>query len=485
MHRIFSFLLIVTLTTIAATDKNQILKEHELEMLKGQLEKARDSLQNEIAARWRIRQLNFSQREKDKEELVQLHEKMERLRNELAQIKEECYSKERIIETEQKKLSEKKETWNYLSSSMEEVLKKESDQLMQSFPVDIEERQMELEELRRKFNTDRNALNWLPKLISYYSRYLEKGNKTTITKTKILPEAGEPQQITLARFGNVFGYGINRESDIFIIRQTGNLGSGRYTTEQLGSLSPLKEFLSASFPGWIEMQKIKGQIMLDIMQNAQSSVLIMGQKINRTEKIKQFIKAGGPVMYPLGILVLWSIILMLWKLIVFGRKHTSDSRISKTVMNYLNNNEIERAKSFISNHHGVVARVVHTCLEHSKWSRASAEKAVKEILIEELPQLTRHLNTLAVIAGAAPLLGLLGTVTGMINLFEVITSYGTGDPKILAAGISEALITTEVGLIIAIPVMLIHNFLRNRANDIQAATEKHAIRILNRLWPEN
>ena len=73
----------------------------------------------------------------------------------------------------------------------------------------------------------------------------------------------------------------------------------------------------------------------------------------------------------------------------------------------------------------------------------------------------------------------------MIKLFEVITSYGTGDPKILAAGISEALITTEVGLIIAIPVMIIHNFLRNRADDILTATEKHAMRILNRLWPED
>lgn len=189
-------------------------------------------------------------------------------------------------------------------------------------------------------------------------------------------------------------------------------------------------------------------------------------------------------MYPLGILVIWALALIFWKLIVFSRKYTSDSKISEEVMTYLNNNDVEKAKSYISKHNGVVARVVRTCLEHSKWSRASAEKAVKEILIEEIPQLNSHLNTLAVIAGAAPLLGLLGTVSGMIKLFEVITSYGTGDPKILAAGISEALITTEVGLIIAIPVMIIHNFLRNRADDIQTAAEKHAIGIINRLWPE-
>jgi biopolymer transport protein ExbB len=89
-----------------------------------------------------------------------------------------------------------------------------------------------------------------------------------------------------------------------------------------------------------------------------------------------------------------------------------------------------------------------------------------------------------VIAGAAPLLGLLGTVTGMISLFEVITHYGTGDPKILAGGISEALITTQTGLATAIPILLIHNWLRNQSLHIQSEMEKHAIRILNRLWPE-
>ena len=72
----------------------------------------------------------------------------------------------------------------------------------------------------------------------------------------------------------------------------------------------------------------------------------------------------------------------------------------------------------------------------------------------------------------------------MISLFKVITHYGTGDPKMLASGISEALITTETGLIIAIPLLLIHNALRNRTNRIMVEMEKGAIRILNRLWPE-
>jgi len=128
--------------------------------------------------------------------------------------------------------------------------------------------------------------------------------------------------------------------------------------------------------------------------------------------------------------------------------------------------------------------VLDTCLKQSKWKRIAAEKSIKELLLTEVPQLDKHLATLAVLAGAAPLLGLLGTVTGMIRMFEAITKFGTGDPKLLAGGISEALITTEVGLAIAIPLLLIHNFLRNRRNHIQSDMEMYAMRILNRLWPE-
>jgi biopolymer transport protein ExbB len=150
----------------------------------------------------------------------------------------------------------------------------------------------------------------------------------------------------------------------------------------------------------------------------------------------------------------------------------------------LNRKQKQEAKNLAGYSKGVLARILNTCLDHAKWKRPVAEKAVKELLLAEVPVLDKHLDTLAVIAGAAPLLGLLGTVTGMISMFESITSFGTGDPKLLAGGISEALVTTEVGLAIAIPVLLIHNFLRNRRNHIQADMEMYAMRILNRLWTE-
>ena len=97
--------------------------------------------------------------------------------------------------------------------------------------------------------------------------------------------------------------------------------------------------------------------------------------------------------------------------------------------------------------------------------------------------LERHLTTLSVMAAAAPLLGLLGTVSGLISMFQVITEFGVNDPKLLAGGIGEALIATETGLLVAIPTLLGHNWLANRVDRLVASAEFNAMKALNTLWP--
>ena len=187
-------------------------------------------------------------------------------------------------------------------------------------------------------------------------------------------------------------------------------------------------------------------------------------------------------MAPLGLLPLWALVLVVIKLAQFiGRRARARALFSRAV-SLIEKNDAEGTRSLIAKRKGSAARAAAACLDVS--SRPLAESAVKEVLAAESSRLGSHLNTLAVIAGVAPLLGLLGTVTGMIRLFEVITRFGTGDPKLLAGGISEALITTEVGLIIAVPVLLIHNFLRNYKNGITAELQIGALRIINRRFPE-
>jgi len=103
---------------------------------------------------------------------------------------------------------------------------------------------------------------------------------------------------------------------------------------------------------------------------------------------------------------------------------------------------------------------------------------LEDLLVEEALALRRGLPTLTLLAAITPLLGLLGTVTGMIETFQSITLFGTGDPKVMSGGISQALVTTQLGLAVAIPVLLLHGFLNARANGVIEVLEHETASLL-------
>ena len=94
--------------------------------------------------------------------------------------------------------------------------------------------------------------------------------------------------------------------------------------------------------------------------------------------------------------------------------------------------------------------------------------------MREVPKLERYQSLLKVIAGVAPLMGLLGTVVGMIKTFQTITLFGTGDPKLMADGISQALITTVEGLIVAIPLVFLHSLISSRSKELIDTLEEQS-----------
>lgn len=106
------------------------------------------------------------------------------------------------------------------------------------------------------------------------------------------------------------------------------------------------------------------------------------------------------------------------------------------------------------------------------------ELKLDDAILKEIPTLERNLSLLKLLAGVAPLLGLLGTVTGMILTFQAITLFGTGDPKLMAGGISQALITTVLGLIVAIPLLLLHAAAATRSREIVQILEEQATGII-------
>ena len=122
-----------------------------------------------------------------------------------------------------------------------------------------------------------------------------------------------------------------------------------------------------------------------------------------------------------------------------------------------------------------LGRVLLAYDENRRVDAETLELKLDDAILRELPKLEAGLNTVKVLAGVAPLLGLLGTVTGMIQTFQAITLFGTGDPKLMAGGISQALVTTVLGLVAAIPLLLIHSLASGRARIVQQILEEQAI----------
>jgi len=188
----------------------------------------------------------------------------------------------------------------------------------------------------------------------------------------------------------------------------------------------------------------------------------------------EHLEKGGVVMIPLAVVGVLAIALALVKTIALARVQVRRPAVLAEVIDSLRLGDIERARELSAAMRSPLREVVREGVEHSQAPKEHLEELMTERIMALIPALERHLALLAVLGGIAPLLGLLGTVTGMIHTFQLVTVFGTGDARVLSGGISEALVTTEVGLAIAIPVLLVHAFLARRVRTIVALLERVA-----------
>ena len=479
---IAAIIIVVPWTHALPANKETKAKEAELASLRLTLEALRDSLQNDISGRWRVKQKYVEQREIDKEELSRLKDVQERAYDELSRVREECLLKEGITEDASAAVEAKREEYRQNALAMDDMLMKEAETIIEAFPLEAEQRRNDLESLRRGYQKNQDIAVAVDRFLDYKLKYLDQGSSLSLIEQTVLVDDGKPQLLNVARFGNAFAYGMSEKGVLYFIRQSGHLGADRFRIDKIESAF-LRETLLRFFPQWTVSRSIAGRIPTDVLQNEQTKMLAAGKKVTEYQKFIASVKAGGAVMIPLLFLPLWAIVLIVIKFIQFTGKRAAFSRQYKNVAHFLDSNDHAGALSYAKSCRGLAARIFETCLSRPEADRGAMEKFLREQLIGELPRMNSHLNTLAVIAGAAPLLGLLGTISGMINLFGAVTHYGTGDPKFLAGGISEALITAKTGLAIAIPTLFVHDYLRNKKDRLQADIEKYALRMLNRLWP--
>jgi biopolymer transport protein ExbB len=471
-----------------AAEKLQAAKEAERKDLQNSLEKARDSLQVLITHQYAFKQTTVETREANKEELDKRRESQERLENELARIKEEKLSREQALDDERKNLVAKQEEWKYLNNQLKDILQKDADGLVEAFPLDRELRRMDLEKIRASLSETNSPAKAFTAFVNYRLHWFGVGNNVSFVKSVVAVEEGGLKQLTIARFGNVLGYGVDSgaaQGACYYLRQTGRLGSEKYSVEKIAAPNWANRLLE-QFPKWLQAGKVDGNVMIEVMQNDQARMLIEGKHQSTGMALYDRFSKGGFVMIPMLMLPFWVFYLLFVKIKQYSTRGGLLKKQFEAAMKYLEKKDFDGALNYAKGCKiGLMARIVQSAVERRVQGRDAGERAVYELLALEAPPLRRGLNTLAVIAGAAPLLGLLGTISGMITLFAAVTHHGTGDPKFLAGGISEALITAMTGLAIAIPTLFFHDMTRTAKDRLMANMERDAIAILNAVYPEN
>jgi len=192
----------------------------------------------------------------------------------------------------------------------------------------------------------------------------------------------------------------------------------------------------------------------------------------------EIVKAGGIVMVPLILCSILAAAITLERLWTLRSQRVVPEELVDKVWRWVENRTLSDKQILALQQHSPLGRVLAAGLANRHRDRSLMIEAIEDAGRHVAHELERYLNALGTIAAISPLLGLLGTVTGMIRTFKAITVAGVGNPAAMAGGIAEALITTAAGLIIAIPALVAYRYLRSRVDIHVIEMEKEALKLV-------
>ncbi len=195
----------------------------------------------------------------------------------------------------------------------------------------------------------------------------------------------------------------------------------------------------------------------------------------------EIIKAGGWVMFPIIVCSVMAVAIILERLWTLQEKRVLPRDLTREVWEWVSSNKLNHEHLQKLQYSSPLGGILAVGLTNRHRNREIMKERIEDTGRHVVHELEKHLNSLGTIAAITPLLGLLGTVVGMVNVFEAITSQGVGNPAILAGGISEALITTAAGLVVAIPSLIGYRYLRGRVDELVVRMEKEAITFVEAL----
>lgn len=195
----------------------------------------------------------------------------------------------------------------------------------------------------------------------------------------------------------------------------------------------------------------------------------------------EIFKTGGPVMWPILLCSIIAAAILLERLWSLQDRRVVPPDLAGKVWKLVESRQLTDRHVTALAQNSPLGRVLAAGLANRHRGREIIKEAIEDTGRHVVHELERFLNALGTIAAISPLLGLLGTVTGIIAAFNAITSQGVGDPRVLAGGIGEALITTAAGLLVAIPSLVGYRYLRGRVDGLVVDMEKEALRLVQAL----
>jgi len=241
--------------------------------------------------------------------------------------------------------------------------------------------------------------------------------------------------------------------------------------------------LNSQYPSLV--YSINPVLLKDILDGKQAFIPVdvtsgKALKLRSVNKsLLEHIRTGGVIMIPILVLGMFSLVVAICKFFNLRKVVIDIPDILSLVIKNINNNSVDKAVSLTDSLPSPFSFVLLEGIHNYHKSREELEEVMYEKVLLQIPYLEKWLSFLSVTAATAPLLGLLGTVMGMINTFKMVSMFGAGNSNVLSGGISEALITTEFGLIVAIPTLLMHAYLAKKVKIIIHTLEQLMISFIN------
>lgn len=447
-----------------------------------------DSLEKLDAKHWSNRYAESQMTEEHQNKTRELDGRYSKLSTDLGRITEEAMSSKSVTEEAEEKSKGEEIAFDALNTQVKLSIEKTLGDVAGDYPVGMNARLLRLKQAN--IEAEKKVPNTIAAVQGFMDDLLKR-HEVTYTQTyghEISQVGSRPDvNVNRLRLGTVFlGEVASDNGDVQSLMRSGALQGKVFEWNAKLPAEISQNIKQAVTQVGAANGSPSGAIVaipLDVLQNKAIKNSISDVKeLTWTEKFQAFFKKGGIVMYPLMLVAIIALLLFLERFVMLSYRGHLGRRFTKNMDALVAEKKYDEAANLCLKKETSLAMVLFAVLNKVNDTRENAERSLQEALLREQPKLERRMGLLAAMGTIAPLLGLLGTVTGIITLFTVITEVGTNDARVLAGGISEALITTEMGLVIAIPVMILHGLLSEKIEKITSELYVQSTSLMNKVF---